>query len=242
MVHRTNLAVEPLSNLPLVSKIESLCKSMHNYFFHSSKQHLEFTKLVEIVETKGFKILNNVKTRQISLLEPLKCVLGEYKTLIAKMCEDAVVKDPEPKAKEAKEKAKCDLNLLYDVGNLLALPCILPLLESIDSLMRFAQSRDVFVSDYIAAVKICQAKLYQFYCDPETSFGRSHFQQFCDIVDDHSFTITQEWMTDLTDGSESLSFIVNGRSYPAHTLCLVIGKKEKVGRDDFEVVISTVKQ
>jgi hypothetical protein len=138
MAHRTNLAVEPLSNLPSVSKIESLCKNIHSYFSHLPKRHLEFTKLVEIVEIEGLKILNNVKTRWISLLEPLKRVLGEYKTLIAKMCEDAVVKDPEPKAKEATEKAKRNLDVLCDVGTLLALPCILPLLESVDSLMRFA--------------------------------------------------------------------------------------------------------
>jgi hypothetical protein len=157
MAHRTNLAVEPLSNLLVVSKIESLCKYIHSYFSHSPKRHLEFTKLAEIVETKGLKILNNVKTRWISLLEPLKRVLGEYKTLIAKMCEDAAVKDPEPKVTE---KAKHNLDLLCDVGTLLALPCILPLLESVDSLMRFAQSRDIFVSDYVATVKICQAELY----------------------------------------------------------------------------------
>jgi hypothetical protein len=82
--------------------------------------------------------LNNVKTRWISLLEPLKRVLGEYKTLIAKMCEDAAIKDPEPKAKEVIEKAKYNLNLLCDVDTLLALPCILSLLESVESLMRFA--------------------------------------------------------------------------------------------------------
>ena len=183
MAHKTNLAVEPLSNLPLVNKIKSLCKSMHSYFSHSPKQHLEFTKLAEIMEREGLKIVNNVKTRWISLLEPLKCVLGKYKTLIIKMCKDAAIKDPEPKAKEAKEKTKCNLNLLCDVGTLLALPCILPLLEFVDLLMRFVQSRDVFVFDYVAAVKICQTELYQLYCDPETCFERAHFQQFCDIVD-----------------------------------------------------------
>ena len=138
MAHRTNLAVEPLSNLLVVSKIESLCKNIHNYFSHSSKRYLEFTKLAEIMEIEGLKILNNVKTRWISLLEPLKRVLGEYKTLIAKMCEDVAVKDLQPKAREATEKAKRNLNLMCDVGILLALPCILLLLDSINSLMRFA--------------------------------------------------------------------------------------------------------
>jgi hypothetical protein len=91
-------------------------------------------------------------------------------------------------------------------------------------------------------VKICQVELYQLYCDPATCFGRAHFQQLCDIVDDHAFTITEEWMTDLNDGSESLSFTINGRSYPAHSLCLVRGKKERVGRDSFEAIISIVKR
>jgi hypothetical protein len=86
--HRTNLAVEALSNLPMVQRLESLCKSLHSYFSASPKRHLEFTKLVEVVETKGLKILNKVHTRWISLLEPLKRISGEYKTLIVKFTED----------------------------------------------------------------------------------------------------------------------------------------------------------
>lgn len=57
-------------------------------FLGSPKQHLEFTKLVEVVETEGLKMLKNVKTRWISLLEPLQCVLGEYKALIVKKAKD----------------------------------------------------------------------------------------------------------------------------------------------------------
>ena len=90
-------------------------------------------------------------------------------------------------------------------------------------------------------MKLCQAELYELYCYPETSFRRSHFQQYCDIVDDHSFTITQEWVTDLNDGSKSLAFTIHGRSYAAHSLCLVIRKKERVDRGGFEAIISNVK-
>ena len=57
MAHRTNLAVEPLSRLLLVSKLETLCQAMYNYFKHSSKKHLEFQKLADLVETKGLSIL-----------------------------------------------------------------------------------------------------------------------------------------------------------------------------------------
>jgi hypothetical protein len=104
-------------------------------------------------------------------LEPLKRVLGEYKTLIVKMCEDAMVKEPAltPKHAASKESAKHNCDLFCDVGTLLALPCVLPLLECVNELMKFAQSRDVFFSDYVVAVKICQANLNM---DPETSFQK----------------------------------------------------------------------
>jgi hypothetical protein len=108
MAHRTNLAVEPLSNLPVVSKLESLCQALYTYFTMSSKKHLEFHSLADIVETEGLRMLKNVKTRWISLLEPLKRVLGEYKTLIVKMCEDAALKEPvlTPKQAASRESAK----------------------------------------------------------------------------------------------------------------------------------------
>ena len=42
MAHRTNLAVEPLSDLPVVAKVEALCQAMFSYFSHSPKRQLEF--------------------------------------------------------------------------------------------------------------------------------------------------------------------------------------------------------
>jgi hypothetical protein len=48
----------------------------------------------------------------------------------------------------------------------------------------------VFISDYVAAIKICQADLYMMYVDPESSFQKAHFQMFCDVVEDHSYTIS----------------------------------------------------
>lgn len=75
MAHQTNLAVEPLSNLPMVEKLEMLCQGLYNYFTMSSKKHLEFQKLANIVETEGLRMCKNVETQWISLLEPLRRVL-----------------------------------------------------------------------------------------------------------------------------------------------------------------------
>jgi hypothetical protein len=143
-VHHTNLAVEALFGLPLEQKLKSLYKSMHAYFSRSPKCHFEFTKLAEVVKTEGLKILNKVATKWILLLEPLKCIFDKYKTLIMKFSEDA----------SQESGAKKHLFLLLDVATLLALSCILPLLEAVQSLIKFAQARNIFISDFIATIKI----------------------------------------------------------------------------------------
>ena len=130
---------------------------MYRYFNHSLKRHLEFEKLAELVETDGWRMLRNVKTQWLSLLELLKKVMGEYKIFVVKMCEDATIKEPELTTKQAaaKESAWHNYELLCDVGTLLALLCLMPLLDLVNSLIKFAQSNHVFVNDYIATVKIC---------------------------------------------------------------------------------------
>jgi hypothetical protein len=75
MAHRTNLVIQTVNALSLVSKIESLLASMYNYFVHSSKHHFKTTKLVEILEWKGKMILKNIKIHWISMLSPSKHVL-----------------------------------------------------------------------------------------------------------------------------------------------------------------------
>jgi len=50
MPHCTNLAIQTLSVLSSVSKIENLLAFMYNYFVHSLKPHLDIIKLVEIFE------------------------------------------------------------------------------------------------------------------------------------------------------------------------------------------------
>jgi hypothetical protein len=74
MVHKTNPIVVVLSKLPLVFCIEFMLQSLYSFFAHNSKKLLEFTKFVNFFETKGLKLLKNVKTRWISMLSPLKHV------------------------------------------------------------------------------------------------------------------------------------------------------------------------
>jgi hypothetical protein len=68
MVHITNLAIQTVSHLDMVSIIDYLLQTLYNYFSKNLKRHLEFTKLVKFMETKGVKILKNVQTCWIFML------------------------------------------------------------------------------------------------------------------------------------------------------------------------------
>lgn len=88
MAHRCNLAFKALSALGIFRTIEHLLMVTHAYFKHSPQRHLKFQKLAELMESKGLKLLNQLKTQWISLLEPLRRLLTEYRVVIAKMLAD----------------------------------------------------------------------------------------------------------------------------------------------------------
>jgi hypothetical protein len=77
------------------------------------------------------------------MLQPLKWVGKEYKTFITKMATNSV----------NVESAKANFLNLCDIHMILGLPCILPMLDSVNGLMKFVQDKDVFVCDYIATLK-----------------------------------------------------------------------------------------
>ncbi len=50
---------------------------------------------------------------------------------------------------------KVNYELLCGVNLFIFLACLLPMLEKIHGLMKFAQKWDIFVCDYVATIKIC---------------------------------------------------------------------------------------
>jgi hypothetical protein len=115
IAHHTNLAVQTLSNLPLVSHIEILLQCLYGYFNHILKMHLEFTKWARIMEIKGNKFLWNIKITWISMINPTKCVLFMYCTLLRKKALDA----------PTIPSAKSNLSLLIGVETLLGLNVVM---------------------------------------------------------------------------------------------------------------------
>jgi hypothetical protein len=103
-------------------------------------------------------MLQNVKTRWISTLSPAKRVLTEYRTLLLKMGLDMATIAP----------TKANFELLCDFGLFLSLACIFPLLSIVHCLMKFSQSRDVYICDFLVALKVCQSQLANYFVDPAT--------------------------------------------------------------------------
>jgi hypothetical protein len=57
------------------------------------------------------------------------------------------------------DNAKAKYELLRDPKTLLGLACVLPLLEAMQALSKFAQTQTIFICDFIFQVKVCQFDL-----------------------------------------------------------------------------------
>jgi hypothetical protein len=74
----------------------------------------------------------------------MKCVMEQYRPLIAKMHDDVVKNNTTIK----------NLSLLCDLELILGLHAILSLLDCVHTLIKFAQSCNIFVCDFIDVVNI----------------------------------------------------------------------------------------
>jgi len=154
MAHHTNLAMQTLSGLPLVICFENLLPTLHFYFAHSLKRHLEFIKLVKLMQIKGNKILHAMWKSS-----------GFWCWALQKeWCQNIELswcKWPWTTLQINKPSWK-----LERPPSLLRLAYTLFLLESMHVLVKFAQiMKDVFVCDLVAAIKVCQGDIYKMYCD-----------------------------------------------------------------------------
>ncbi len=66
---------------------------MYAYFNHNPKKNIKRWKMVEIMETKGFKIFGNIKTTWISMVATSKVVLEKLKIVLMKMAQDFYIND-----------------------------------------------------------------------------------------------------------------------------------------------------
>lgn len=80
------------------------------------------------------------------MLSLTKLVYAKYCTLITKMHTKSLKSEVDLK----------NLNALCNVEFILGLPCILPLLECVHTLIKVTQNINVFVCDFVESIKLTQ--------------------------------------------------------------------------------------
>jgi hypothetical protein len=204
--HKINLAVKTLSQLSIFHSIEEVMRVAYSYFSHSPKKFDEYKSWASTIDTKALKLLKNVTTRWLSLLEPMRRLQSEYRTILGKMETDNSNKKENVSfgslssslviylkvfssslmytflcnsflfifwwsmQKAMRAKAKRVLDDLLDPYLALGMTALMPLLDCVNSLVKFAQSRHVYICDFIGALTSCQGQLYVMYKDSEKAF------------------------------------------------------------------------
>jgi hypothetical protein len=101
---------------------------------------MEHGKLIEIMQIKGLTILHKNKTHWISMLAFRKCVLFEFKALIAKMANDMATN----------AITKNNYETFYNYEIVLGLTCVFHVLKVVHFLSKLVQGKDTFVCDFVA--------------------------------------------------------------------------------------------
>ncbi len=134
------------------------------------------------------------------MLSPTKRVMAEYKILLVKMTLD----NPTNQQVMLKYEHLCDIHIL------LGLACIFPLWESMHALIKFAQSKDVFVCDLVVPIKDYQGDVYNIYCDPISKFTTDSFWVFISLLELKHENMHMCWIVDAKFGIPHLAFELNG--------------------------------
>jgi hypothetical protein len=86
------------------------------------------------------------------------------------------------------------LDLLCDPTCLLGMAALLPLIEALDTLITFSHKRDVFICDFIGAVKVCEGQLYTMYNCHSQAFMTDEFFVFKSLAKGTHDHIHTRWV------------------------------------------------
>jgi hypothetical protein len=91
---------------------------------------------------------------------PTKKVLAKYKSLVVRMNDDLGMI----------EVARPIFEFSCDVKVVMGFMCIMPMLEVVHDLIKFAQKSDTFVCDFVGVMKMCCAHSHTLYYDPKKKY------------------------------------------------------------------------
>lgn len=177
------------------------------------------------------------------MLSPLVRVIFEYCTLVAKLAEES--KDAEATRRQC-ASACALLALFLDVSVDVALSCFLPLLQIVNSLVKFGPKKGHFHLRFLDDVKVCQGQLYSLYSDPKTSFSSNAFMELKQLLDCKHEIISLIWVPNCLDLNEfrlsdQLSYVCGEKIYSTTYLNSHV-RDASVIRAVFNILVKDIKE
>ncbi len=139
------------------------------------------------------------------------------------------------------QKVVLNYEHLCDIHILLGLVYILPLLEYVHVLIEFAQSKNVFVCEFVVPIKDCQGDVYNMYCDLTSKFTIDSFWAFKSLFELKHENIHMHLNVDTKFRIPHLAFELNDQQVWAIHRDLDTMVPSMVTNDVFVVVESLVK-
>jgi hypothetical protein len=140
------------------------------------------------------------------------------------------------------ENAKNNYELLHDVEMLLGLACILPYLETMQRLSKFAQEQDTFTYDFIFALKLVKANLFNMYCDIEKNYSPHHFFLLVELIEHISDVVCLTWWIKHAYKVDYVAFFVGGKFYMLHVINLITRIRNIVNKEYWVQTIDFMKK
>jgi hypothetical protein len=81
--------------------------------------------------------------------------------------------------------------------NVTVVICIMPMLEAMCELIKFAQSHLTFACDFVVALKMYSVYLYRLYFDPKRVYNDERFKSFINLVDYNNGELMPTWSIDI---------------------------------------------
>jgi hypothetical protein len=130
--------------------------------------------------------------------------------------------------------------MLCDLELFLSIPAIIPMLTIVHDLIVFAQGRDVYINDFMAAEDMSIPDLDCRYVYWEHAYCTLDFPMFMEYVDNKSYLMKDDWLPDMNTGIEYLCFKKVEHSYACHSYDSS-GRKVSVTREIFTSTVAEVK-
>jgi hypothetical protein len=95
------------------------------------------------------------------MVAPSKVILEEFKTLLVKMAQDAIVN----------EFTTTNCELTCEVETILGLTSMMPMLQILQGLNKYVQNHETFICDFVNNVKLFEVDLHNMHCDEDKKYN-----------------------------------------------------------------------